>query len=111
MRESKRDLNWQVCGKFFAGRGRLTPAYTHSVSLGHFVFMNLRDGRAYCLPDGYEVRDSSLRDVQFCLSPVFTFREVGRLNYNTSLARGMYVFSSTEIQFVLYISVTFFYPI
>eukprot|EP01036_Dinobryon_divergens_P022889 gene22889-31191_t len=79
-----------VCGKFFAGRGRLTPAYTHSVSLGHFVFMNLRDGRAYCLPDGYEVRDSSLRDVQFCLSPVFTFREVGRLNYNTSLARDVF---------------------
>ena len=92
----------QVCGKFFAGRGRLTPAYTHSVSLGHFVFMNLRDGRSYCLPDGYEVRDSSLRDVQFCLSPVFTFREVGRLNSNTSLARGKK--STTDIHpFIRYI--------
>ena len=103
MRESKRDLIWQVCGKFFAGRGRLTPAYTHSVSLGHFVFMNLRDGRAYCLPDGYEVRDSSLRDAQFCLSPVFTFREVGRLNYNTSLARGILCMDSR--QFVLFITI------
>lgn len=80
----------QVCGKFFAGRGRLTPAYTHSVSLGHFVFMNLKDGRTYCLPDGYEVRDSSLRDVQFCLSPTFSFTDVAKLNSNTSLARDVY---------------------
>jgi len=52
--------------------------------------MNLRDGRTYCLPDGYEVRDNSLRDVQFCLSPSFTFSAVARLNFNTSLARDVY---------------------
>ena len=44
-----------VCGKYFQGRGKATPAYTHSVQCGHFVFMNLHDGRAFCLPDGYEV--------------------------------------------------------
>ena len=30
-----------VCGKFFRGRGKQTPAYTHSVDDGHFVFVHL----------------------------------------------------------------------
>ena len=55
-----------VCGKFFAGRGKGTPAYTHSVQCSHFVFMNITAdveenfAKAYCLPDGYEIQDSSL---------------------------------------------------
>ena len=55
-----------VCGKFFLGRGKGTPAYTHSVQCSHFVFMNITAdnennfGKAYCLPDGYEIRDGSL---------------------------------------------------
>jgi len=28
------------------------------VQAGHFVFMNLHDARAFCLPDGYEVIQS-----------------------------------------------------
>ena len=40
-----------VCGKFFQGRGKSTPAYTHSVQCGHFVFINLHDTKTYCLPD------------------------------------------------------------
>jgi len=58
-----------VCGKYFQGRGKSTPLFTHSVQAGHFVLMNLHSGRVYCLPDDYEVIDSSLRDVQRCLSP------------------------------------------
>jgi len=79
-----------VCGKYFQGRGKLTPAYTHSVQAGHFVFMNLHSGRAFCLPDGYEVIDSSLQDVQKCLSPNFSLGDLQRLNYNTSLARDVH---------------------
>ena len=44
-----------VCGKFFRGRGKQTPAYTHSVEEGHFVFVHLTKGTFWCLPDGYEV--------------------------------------------------------
>lgn len=39
-----------VCGQFFQGRGKTTPAYTHSVQNGHHVFINLRTERFYCLP-------------------------------------------------------------
>lgn len=79
-----------VCGKYFQGRGKLTPAYTHSVQASHFVFMNLHSGRTYCLPDDYEVKDSSLADIRRCLSPQFTIEEIGRLNNDSSLARDVY---------------------
>ena len=79
-----------VCGKYFQGRGKATPAYTHSVQAGHFVFMNLSSARTFCLPDGYEVFDPSLQDAQKCLSPSYTLQEVAELNSNTSLARDVH---------------------
>ena len=69
-----------VCGKYFAGRGRDTHAYTHSLEETHHVFMNLATGRTYCLPDGYEVRDPSLEDVRFMLNPRFTAEQVRALD-------------------------------
>jgi U4/U6.U5 tri-snRNP-associated protein 2 len=79
-----------VCGKYFQGRGKTTPLFTHSVQAGHFVFMNLHSGRVYCLPDDYEVVDTSLRDVQRCLSPRYSLEEINALNRNTSLARDVH---------------------
>ena len=55
-----------VCGKFFQGRGKSTQAFTHSVQCSHFVFMNLESARFYCLPDGYEINDSSLDLIVKC---------------------------------------------
>lgn len=49
-----------VCGKYFQGRGTNTHAYTHSVAESHHVFLNLLSLRFYCLPDNYEIIDSSL---------------------------------------------------
>lgn len=49
-----------VCGKYFQGRGIKTHAYTHSVAEFHHVFLNLNTLRFYCLPDNYEIVDSSL---------------------------------------------------
>lgn len=49
-----------VCGKYFQGRGIKTHAYTHSVSVDHHVFLNLETLHFYCLPDNYEIIDSSL---------------------------------------------------
>ena len=60
-----------VCGKYFQGRGKHTQAYTHALQEGHHVYMNLQDGRVYCLPDGYEVVDSSLSDIQNMLNPEY----------------------------------------
>ncbi len=61
-----------VCGKFFQGRGRASPAYEHSLDPGHAVFIHMHTGRFYCLPDNYEVIDISLNDIKHYLSPTFT---------------------------------------
>ena len=69
-----------TCGHFFAGRGPKTPAYTHSLEReNHHVFMRLEDGRAFCLPENYEVFDKSLDDVRKVLFPRFTSEEVASL--------------------------------
>mmetsp|Transcript_34039 Transcript_34039/g.78551 ORF Transcript_34039/g.78551 Transcript_34039/m.78551 type:complete len:500 (-) Transcript_34039:747-2246(-) len=64
-----------VCGRFFAGRGKDTEAYVHSVDAGHNVFVELSTGRFYCLPDGYEVVDGGLDDIREALDPRFGFVE------------------------------------
>ena len=69
-----------TCGHFFAGRGPKTPAYTHALEReNHFVFMHLENGRAFCLPDNYEIFDASLEDVRKVLFPRFTSEEIKRL--------------------------------
>ena len=45
------------------GRGLKSHAYTHSVQFTHHVFLNLHTLKFYCLPDNYEIIDSSLEDV------------------------------------------------
>ena len=35
-----------------------------ALEASHRVFLRLDDGRAYCLPDGYEIEDASLDDVR-----------------------------------------------
>ena len=67
-----------VCGKYFQGRGPSTHAYTHALEASHHVFLRLDDGRAYCLPDGYEIEDASLDDVRAALAPRFTPEEARR---------------------------------
>ena len=78
-----------VCGKYFQGRGKHTQAYTHSLQESHHVFMNLHDGRTYCLPDGYEVVDSSLKDIQNMLQPNFTADMAAMLDTKPVYARGV----------------------
>ena len=79
-----------VCGKFFQGRGNSTPAYTHSVQAGHFVFIHLTEGRFYCLPDNYEVVDSSLDDIRLCLDPQFSPQDISQLDSNKILIRDVH---------------------
>ncbi len=69
-----------VCGRYFAGRGPRTHAYTHSLEAGHHVFMRLADGAAFCLPDLYEVRDAALADIQRVLRPRFSAADVAALD-------------------------------
>ncbi|KAL7021400.1 hypothetical protein ACKWTF_011857 [Chironomus riparius] len=69
-----------VCGKYFQGRGNNTHAYTHSVGESHHVFLNLLSLRFYCLPDNYEIIDSSLDDIKYVLNPTFTKIDINILD-------------------------------
>lgn len=79
-----------VCGRYFEGRGKHTPAFTHSLEENHCVFMNVESGRAYCLPDLYEIFDASLADVRRSLQPVFSLQDITLLDANTALARDVH---------------------
>ncbi|KAF0493191.1 cysteine proteinase [Gigaspora margarita] len=72
-----------VCGKYFQGRGRNSHAYFHSLHEDHHVFINLHTLQVYVLPDGYEVKDSSLNDIKYVLHPTFTEEQVALLDQNT----------------------------
>ncbi|KPJ21621.1 U4/U6.U5 tri-snRNP-associated protein 2 [Papilio machaon] len=78
-----------VCGKYFQGRGTNTHAYTHSVADGHHVFLNLHTLKFYCLPDNYEVIDSSLNDIKYVLNPIFTPEQIKQLDCNTKMSRAI----------------------
>lgn len=69
-----------VCGKYFQGRGVGTYAYLHSVSVYHHVFLNLETLNFYCLPDNYQIVDSSLNDITYVLKPTFTREEISLLD-------------------------------
>ncbi|XP_064633656.1 ubiquitin carboxyl-terminal hydrolase 39-like [Lineus longissimus] len=76
-----------VCGKYFQGRGFKSHAYTHSVLDGHHVFLNLETHRFYCLPDNYEVIDSSLADITYVLNPTFTQDDIKVLDFSSKMSR------------------------
>jgi hypothetical protein len=60
-----------VCGKYFQGRGIKSHAYTHSVLTDHHVYINLNTYKFYCLPDNYQVIDSSLEDIKVTFLSIF----------------------------------------
>lgn len=78
-----------VCGKYFQGRGTNTHAYTHSVAEAHHVFLNLQTLKFYCLPDNYEILDSSLDDIKYVLNPTFTEEHIINLDTSTKLSRAI----------------------
>ena len=78
-----------VCGKYFQGRGPNTHAYTHALEASHHVFLRLDDGKAYCLPDGYEIDDATLDDVRAALAPRFTPEEARRTSVAKQWRRGL----------------------
>ncbi|XP_063603203.1 ubiquitin carboxyl-terminal hydrolase 39-like [Penaeus indicus] len=76
-----------VCGKYFQGRGPNTHAYTHSVSDGHHVYLNLQSLRFYCLPDNYEIIDSSLNDIIYVVNPTFTKEYIAKKVNQSKMSR------------------------
>jgi U4/U6.U5 tri-snRNP-associated protein 2 len=76
-----------VCGKYFQGRGKTSHAHYHSLQANHHVFINLQNKKIYCLPDDYEVVDSSLDDIKYLLDPTFTPDQIANLDNNTAYSR------------------------
>ena len=58
------------------GRGQHSHAYTHSVQVGHRVWLNLETLKFYCLPDNYQIIDPSLEDIK--VSHRLMLKEGGR---------------------------------
>ncbi|XP_072216994.1 ubiquitin carboxyl-terminal hydrolase 39-like isoform X2 [Excalfactoria chinensis] len=76
-----------VCGKYFQGEGLKSHAYIHSVQFSHHVFLNLHTLKFYCLPDNYEIIDSSLEDITYVLKPTFTTQQISNLDKQAKLSR------------------------
>lgn len=73
--------------KWILGRGPSTHAYLHSVGEGHHVFLNLHTLRFYCLPDNYEIIDSSLDDIKYVLNPTFKKANIAVLDVIDKVSR------------------------
>ncbi|MES1902019.1 MAG: U4/U6.U5 tri-snRNP-associated protein 2 [Paramarteilia canceri] len=69
-----------VCGRYFQGRGPKSHAYTHSLQLNHYVFLNLETKKFYCLPENYEFFDTSLEDIIYLLDPKYAKEDLEQLN-------------------------------
>ena len=78
-----------ICGKYFNGRGKNTPAYQHALMCNHYIFMNLNDTKTYCLPDNYEIKnDTSLNDIKYYLKPQYSLNTVQNIDeMNVNLIR------------------------
>lgn len=55
--------------------------------MSHHVFINLAKLKFFCLPDNYEVIDSSLDDIKYVLNPTFTLEQIKSLDKNTKMSR------------------------
>jgi U4/U6.U5 tri-snRNP-associated protein 2 len=57
------------------------------VGEGHHVFLNLHTLRFYCLPDNYEIIDSSLDDIKYVLNPTFKKANIAVLDVIDKVSR------------------------
>ena len=69
-----------VCGRYFQGRSHHSHAYNHAATASHHMFIQLDTARIWCLPDGYEVNDTTLRDIQYNLKPTYSPHDIAALD-------------------------------
>ena len=55
--------------------------------MDHHVFINLNSTKIYCLPDNYEIIDSSLDDIKYALNPTYSADDLIKLDTNTETIR------------------------
>lgn len=78
-----------VCGVYYNGRAMGSPAYYHALHENHRVFIHLGNSRIYCLPEGYEVHEKSLGDIQHNLHPKFTKQEIANIDHLTEYSHAL----------------------
>eukprot|EP00693_Jakoba_libera_P001974 EC691407.1.p1 GENE.EC691407.1~~EC691407.1.p1 ORF type:complete len:185 (+),score=39.03 EC691407.1:45-599(+) len=78
-----------VCGKYFQGRGKGTPAYFHALESSHYVFMNLHNGKFFCIPENYKIKDSSLQDIAYNWNPLYSREQIANMDGITRKKRGV----------------------
>jgi len=78
-----------VCGKYFQGRTRGTPAYSHALKSSHKMYIHLADSRIFCLPEDYEIKDATLGDIKHNLHPTFTGEEIKNLDVTASYSHAL----------------------
>lgn len=69
-----------VCGRYYQGRGPKSQAYFHALEEGHHVYINMETRKVYVLPEGYEVKSSSLDDIKFVADPKLPAADVKLLD-------------------------------
>eukprot|EP00658_Telonema_sp_P-2_P021131 TRINITY_DN18395_c0_g1_i6.p1 TRINITY_DN18395_c0_g1~~TRINITY_DN18395_c0_g1_i6.p1 ORF type:complete len:481 (+),score=122.03 TRINITY_DN18395_c0_g1_i6:312-1754(+) len=78
-----------VCGKYYQGRGRNTPAYFHALHEDHHMFIKLSTEQVFCLPDDYEVKDKSLNDIVQLLNPTYSKAQIQKMDTNVKMSRSI----------------------
>ncbi|KAK2566273.1 U4/U6.U5 tri-snRNP-associated protein 2 [Acropora cervicornis] len=73
-----------VCGKYFQGKKALMMAPLFGEN-HRKIFQNSIN--FYCLPDNYEVIDSSLDDIKYVLNPTFAKDEILQLDKSAKVSR------------------------
>lgn len=75
-----------VCGKYYQGRGKSTQAYFHSIDADHHVFINMESLKVCILPDGYEVKSSSLDDIKRVVKPQYSLDQVQKFDVEEQIS-------------------------
>ncbi|KAJ9562763.1 hypothetical protein OSB04_007923 [Centaurea solstitialis] len=80
-----------VCGKYFHGKSRSlqSHAFIHSVKSRHYVYVNMKTAKFYCLIDGCQVNHSSLDDIRQALNPRFSRDRVLQLDRNVQWLKAL----------------------
>ncbi|SCU78734.1 LADA_0A07228g1_1 [Lachancea dasiensis] len=68
------------CGKFLQGRKENSVAFQHSIQEDHHAFMNLHTGKAYILPENYQLGDNPLLErIRLFIAPSYTPQQISEL--------------------------------
>lgn len=73
-----------VCGEYYQGRGRSSPAMYHSLEAGHHLFINFNTLRVYALPEGAVIETPQLDDVKYAVAPTYTKAQLRSLSSTLS---------------------------